>query len=73
MNQRSTKYPTRLAELVLDRPTLSRIAREAGVSRSYVSAIAAGHRPPSGKVKAAAVRVLKLDVEEIFPEKAPRP
>ena len=58
---------TALARLVLDRPTLTAIAREAGVSVSYVSHIARGRKPPSPAVMAAAVRVLRLPVSEVFP------
>jgi transcriptional regulator with XRE-family HTH domain len=60
--------PTRLAELVLSRPTLTQIAQEAGCSVGYVSAIAAGRKPASAKVRRAASRILNLPVSEIFPE-----
>jgi transcriptional regulator with XRE-family HTH domain len=62
------KRPTRLAELVLDRPTLAEIAREASVSRSFISAVASGRKKPSDKVKQAAAKVLRLPVAVIFPE-----
>lgn len=69
MPESEKKPPTRLAELVaLRRPTLRAIAREAGVSPSYLSSIARGWASPSEKVREAAVRVLGLPVEEIFPE-----
>ena len=59
---------TRLAELVLNRPTLTEIANEAGCSVAYVSAVAAGRKPASAKVRRAASKVLRLPVSEIFPE-----
>ncbi len=59
---------TRLAELVLNRPTLTQIANEADCSVAYVSAVAAGRKPASAKVRRAASTVLRLPVSEIFPE-----
>ena len=58
---------TRLADLILNRPTLTDIAKEAGVSVSYVSACAAGRKPASNKLRRAAATVLRLPVTEIFP------
>jgi transcriptional regulator with XRE-family HTH domain len=58
---------TRLAAMVLRRPTLSAIAREAGVSVGLVSKIAAGKRKPTPRVRAAAAVVLGFDSEFIFP------
>jgi transcriptional regulator with XRE-family HTH domain len=73
MPDRQEAPPTRLAELVgLRRPTLRAIAREAGVSPSYLSQVASGYASPSQKVREAAVRVLGRPVEEIFPEWAAR-
>jgi DNA-binding XRE family transcriptional regulator len=66
VNQPESK--TRLAELTLGRPNLADIAREAGCSRSFVSAVAAGRKKPSARLKIAAARVLALPVEAIFPE-----
>ena len=63
-----SKYPTRLAELVLNRPTLTQIADEAGVTLGYVSAVAAGKKPASAKVRRAATLILRLPVSQIFPE-----
>lgn len=60
----------RLAEFVLDRPTLTEIAREAGVSVSFVSMVARGRRRPTAKVMAAASRVLRLPVGMVFPEES---
>jgi transcriptional regulator with XRE-family HTH domain len=69
MPKKDTPPPTRLAELVsLRRPTLRAIAKEAGVSPSYLSQIAKGHVSPSEKVRAAASKVLRLPVEVVFPE-----
>ena len=59
---------TRLGDLVLNRPTLTQIAQEANVSVSYVSAVAAGRKPASSKVRLAAAKVLRLPPHEIFPE-----
>ena len=67
MNHSDAK--TRLAELTRG-PTLADIAREAGCSRSYVSAVAAGRKKPSDRLKLAAARVLNLPVDAIFPEEA---
>ena len=39
-----------------------------GCSRSFVSAVAAGRKKPSARLKIAAARVLALPVEAIFPE-----
>ena len=61
---------TRLAELVLNRPTLTQIANEAGCSVAYVSAVAAGKKPASAKVRHAAAKILNLPVAYIFPEDA---
>jgi transcriptional regulator with XRE-family HTH domain len=61
--------PNRLAELVGDRPTYSDIAREAGVSLSLISKVAAGKRNPSDRVKEAASKVLGLSVRTIFPSR----
>ena len=65
---RSREPRTRLAELTLGHPSLADIARDAGCSRSYVSAVAAGRKKPSDRVKLAAARVLQLPIEAIFPE-----
>jgi transcriptional regulator with XRE-family HTH domain len=59
---------TRLADLILGKPSLADIARAAGVTRSYVSAVAAGRKRPSPKVKLAAAEVLGLPVSAIFPD-----
>jgi transcriptional regulator with XRE-family HTH domain len=61
------QHKTRLAELVKG-PTLADIAREAGLSPSYVSAVANGRKRPSERLKLAAARVLNLPVSAIFPE-----
>ncbi len=58
----------RLAELILNRPTLTQIAREAGVSVSFVSQIAAGRKKPTQAVQKAAAKVLSMPVDEIFGE-----
>ena len=60
------KTVTRLGALVLNRPTLTQIAREAGVSVSFVSQIAAGKKNATNAVKEAAARVLAMPVDEIF-------
>jgi transcriptional regulator with XRE-family HTH domain len=64
----TNKQETRLGELILGKPSLADIARAAGVTRSYVSAIAAGRKKPSAKVKMAAADVLGLPVSAIFPD-----
>ena len=68
MNRAPNPARTRLAELVLDRPTLTDIAAEAKCSLAYVSAVAAGKKPASAKVRRAASKVLRLPVSQIFPE-----
>ncbi len=68
MNHSDETAPTRLAELVLNHPTLTEIAREARCTVGYVSAVAAGRKPASAKVRRAASKVLRLPVSEIFPE-----
>lgn len=65
---RKAEARTRLAELVLVRPSLSEIARQAGVSRAYISAVAAGRRRATPRVRAAAAVVLALPASYIFPE-----
>ena len=65
MNQEAKN---RLAELVLGGPTLTQIAREAGVSVSFVSQIAAGKKNATKAVQEAAARVLSMPVDEIFGE-----
>lgn len=64
------KAETQLAKLVLTRPTLTSIAREADVSVSFVSAGAAGRKKASPKVRAAAAIVLGLPTDVIFPDTA---
>ena len=61
-------HPNRLAELTVDRPTLTDIAREAGVSKSFVSKVARGHRKATTGVRAAAEKLLGVPAEVIFPD-----
>ena len=68
MPQRRKTRPTHFAELVMDRPTFAEVARLAGVDPSFISKVAAGHRKPTERVRAAAEEVLGLPAEEIFPE-----
>jgi len=68
MPKQSQTWPTRFAELVLDRPTFAEIARIAGVDPSFVSRVASGGRKPTERLILAAQEVLGLPAEAIFPE-----
>ncbi len=71
MPQQDREWPTRFAQLVMDRPTFVKIARVARVDPSFVSKVAAGTRKPSHRIRVAAEEVLGLPASEIFPEVDP--
>jgi transcriptional regulator with XRE-family HTH domain len=51
--------------------TLSDVAREAGVTLSYVSACAHGRKRPSSRVQLAAERLLGRPADQLFPPVVP--
>lgn len=66
-NSRPHPFPTPpLAAFVEPKITMSEIAREAGVSVSYISRICSGETPASRKVREAAARLLGLPEHVLF-------
>lgn len=69
MSTRSTPRPRDappLAMMLRPRANMSQLAREAGVSTSYVSRVCSGEAPGSRRLREAAVRLLGLPEDVLF-------